>query len=201
MKKEWCFLIEGHGLFAPRQLRPCCQLCLHCVGSCKLNPGERSGSVHTHPCPGTIKNIGVTDLKVTFRYNLGTSFSPIRLFSLNKFWYLFSMKSSIHNDKYQVVKVSAGGSFTPLCSICCGPVHGELQTAAEGATDMSVDGCGRSKVLSNATLDMSKVLSKATHVQGPVQDYPAPVPIYSVSGVQRVQRGVKAAKSAKAILN
>ena len=49
MKKEWFFLIEGHGLFAPRQLRPCCQLCLHCIGSCKLNPGERSGSVHTHP--------------------------------------------------------------------------------------------------------------------------------------------------------
>ena len=49
MSKEWFFLIEGHGLFAPRQLRPCCQLCLHCVGSCKLNPGERSGSVHTRP--------------------------------------------------------------------------------------------------------------------------------------------------------
>ena len=55
MKKEWFFLIEGHGLFAPRQLRPCCQLCLHCVGSCKLNPGERSGSVHTHPWSHRVK--------------------------------------------------------------------------------------------------------------------------------------------------
>ena len=48
----------GHGIFAPRQLRPCCHPCLHWVGSCKLNPGERSRTrlIYTSVCVTTGKS-------------------------------------------------------------------------------------------------------------------------------------------------
>ena len=49
------------------------------------------------------------------------------------------------------------------------------------------------KAQSKATLNLSEALSKATlgHVKGPDQGYPVPIPIYSVSGVLRVQKGAK----------
>ena len=39
---------SGRGFFAPSQLRPGSQLCLHCVDSI-LNPGEGRGVYDTHP--------------------------------------------------------------------------------------------------------------------------------------------------------
>ena len=41
---RWCI-----DFFVPSQLRTCCRLCLHCVGSCLLDPAERgdSASIYT----------------------------------------------------------------------------------------------------------------------------------------------------------